>query len=418
MNKHIKFIASSLFAGIFLFLTFSVSANALTGKIIDVFGDKITVEMEGTGLFQAGEKIELNYMAGVMEMMIGSYEVVQVQKNVFIAKEISLVMAPSKEMNVTVIKAQGFGFDGPDPGAMEPPSRDPRFNNVAPQDYEIKYNDQEAVPDVKIQGEVVEVTGKDVRIQLTSSGDAQVGFAADLTYVTSAGLELPVGIWKVVSVNGREVTATTSDKSVEPREGMKALVYTVKEKVNVMEGLPSVEPVEEESLFNDRISSDTTAPLVPRAYPPEKEENLTLQQEIARGVERAGEEVAFKKFKKALVRRQGNSERMAARKLYSVGTSGRYWLGVEIAKNAHVIGQAFAAGPMGVRVLAVFSKSPAKKAGIEIADIIYEANGIIVTETGQFIDILNGSPNGKLKIKMQRNGKIIEKTVKLKKMRR
>ena len=61
-------------------------------------------------------------------------------------------------------------LDQPNPAGMEPPSMDPRFNNVSAEKYNIKYGAQE-VPDMKIQGEVIEVMGTDVRIKLTSPGD-------------------------------------------------------------------------------------------------------------------------------------------------------------------------------------------------------------------------------------------------------
>jgi len=107
-------------------------------------------------------------------------------------------------MSVTIAKVQEFTLNQPDPGVMEPSSKDVRFNNVHLEDGNIRHGVQE-VPDMKIQGEVVEVMGTDVRIKLTSHGDLKVGFVADLTYVTSSGIELPVGTWRVTSIDRREV---------------------------------------------------------------------------------------------------------------------------------------------------------------------------------------------------------------------
>ena len=368
----------------------TLSANEFAGEIIDVFGgNTTTIQIEGKHSLKVGNKIDLTYMAGVLPMMIGVYEITTVQGNVVLCKPVSVTIPPDKGMNVTIDKVQGFVLDQPDPGAMDHLSRDPRFTNERSENHEIKFNDQET-PDEKVQGDVIEVMGADVRIQLISSGDVQVGFAADLIYVTSAGMEIPVGTWKVTSVNNREVVAAASDKDVKPRAGMKALIYFQKEEVDAQESLSSDIVVDEDGFpeggnpFNDRASSNKMALLAPMAYLPGKEESPSLQKIVGGGVEEAGE-----------VR--------------------KYWLGVEIVDSLDASKQKYADFPFGVIVIAVMPGSVAQRGGLKKGDMIHRINGTGVNNGEHFVDLINRS-GGKIKVKIQRDGKKVKKTIILDRM--
>lgn len=77
-----------------------------------------------------------------------------------------------------------------------------------------------------IDGTVVSVQGDAVVIQLSSQGRPAAGDKVELIYVTSSGMELPVGTWKVQSVSGSTVTAGHVSSSASARKGLKARIHT------------------------------------------------------------------------------------------------------------------------------------------------------------------------------------------------
>ena len=102
------------------------AAVAADGQVLDVFNGKVTVQMAGEGDFQKGDRIDLSYMAGPMEMLIGQYEVIQTNGPIVFAREVSLSMPPIKDMKVRVVSAQPE-IIVPNTAAMDPVERDPRF---------------------------------------------------------------------------------------------------------------------------------------------------------------------------------------------------------------------------------------------------------------------------------------------------
>ena len=78
--------------------------------------------------------------------------------------------------------------------------------------------------DVEISGEVVEVSGADVRIRLSSGGAPREGWDADLFYVTTQGRELFVGTWKIIAVEGQECLARAGAGGRPARKGWKAVI--------------------------------------------------------------------------------------------------------------------------------------------------------------------------------------------------
>ena len=116
---------------VFMFLAAAapgLAANVLEGRVLDVFNGKVTLQLKAEELFQQGDRVDLSYMAGPMEMLIGQYEVIQTQGPVVFAKEISLSMPPIKDMAVRVVRvASTPAIVIPDNAAMDPAERDPRF---------------------------------------------------------------------------------------------------------------------------------------------------------------------------------------------------------------------------------------------------------------------------------------------------
>ena len=219
MNKHIKYRLIFLVTGIFIVSGFIGSAHAMPGKIIEVSGNELTIETGSSILFENGDRIEISYMAGLLEMMIGLYEVVEVEKDRINVREISATMPPSNNMEIIVTKATKQALEEPDPAAMLPPSEDLPF--IPEDEGEI------------FDGEVIDVMGTDVRIKLTSSGIARAGDLIDLIFQTSSGAEVPVGSWSISSINDREVIASALDTTTDPSIGMKAkIIPSQKRQIN------------------------------------------------------------------------------------------------------------------------------------------------------------------------------------------
>lgn len=115
-----------LLCGFLLFLTSSTFALERNGRVVQIKDNRVAVEVRGGNPFEAGQEIDLSYMAGLMEMLIGRYKVYKIKGNLFAAQAVSLSMPPSQDMNVRIVTTQK-GILTPDTGAMDPPERDPRF---------------------------------------------------------------------------------------------------------------------------------------------------------------------------------------------------------------------------------------------------------------------------------------------------
>lgn len=303
MNKVVIRSARSLLVFGLLSVAIPVlAAGVMEGRVLDVFNGKVTLQVTAEDSFRDGDLIELSYMAGPLEMLIGQYEVIQRQGLVVFAKEISLTMPPIKDMNVRVIRAgTAASMIVPDSGAMDPVERDPRF--------------LEANTGVKKESEV--------------PGPAQRDQAAPQ--------EEPV-----VEVLG-------------PDEGISvaALPSPGTEKISPAYSPPSPGLFGESPLFSPEA---TPGPVSPMPAP------------------------------------------------------GKYVLGIEIMNNNSIKGQVNTASPVGIRVVSVFPRSAAEKNGIKIGDVISVINKNPVEDIAHFIRTLNAS-GGKVVLEIQRNGKMIKKTV-------
>jgi len=197
--------------------------------------------------FGMGEKIEVSYMAGTLEMLIGKYEVTFSRMDMVLCKELFLSIPPEKGMTVLVYRTsqmiaidkpdpdatlppQKIVIDEPDPGAMLPPSEDPRFypENMGG-------NNENLIPEYNadiVEGEVVKVMGTDVYIKLSSHGEVKIGYTAKLTYITSLGDKIPIGTWKVHTLNEQEVVASAVNMEITPRVGTTALISPPQKKFN------------------------------------------------------------------------------------------------------------------------------------------------------------------------------------------
>jgi len=215
---------------IFTFILISTTClhAGSSGEITYTDNGMIRIEnLSDSTPFEMGEKIEVSYMAGILEMLIGKYEVIFSSENMVHCKELFLSIPPDKGMTILISRtSQMIEIDEPDPGAMLPPSEDPRFlpeNSGGSGIVQgLRYNAD------LVEGEVIEIMGKDVRIQLTTSGVVRVGYVADLVFQTLSGSELPVGKWSIIHINNREVVASPLEKTMTPCVGLKAKIMPPK----------------------------------------------------------------------------------------------------------------------------------------------------------------------------------------------
>ena len=98
------------------------------------------------------------------------------------------------------------------------------------------------------------------------------------------------------------------------------------------------------------------------------------------------------------------------------GTLQRAYLGVSIVEITEELAEAEGINEMsGVYVMAVSETGGAKSAGIKESDIILSINNISVNSNSQLLGIISQyRPGDMVKVKLQRDGKIIEKEVTLK----
>jgi hypothetical protein len=170
--------------------------------------------METTGKIQTDQEVEVTYMAGMTEMVVGRYRVGASMDPRFIAIEISNSIPPSPGMNVRLYLSQGSDEQPVIPG-LEKESR----------------------------GKVNFVSDQYVEIKMDPGNTASVGEVVSLVYLTSTNLELPVGDWEVVSVSGQTVLASEKNATGKAREGMLAVIR--RERPNIAEELGDVWEIED-----------------------------------------------------------------------------------------------------------------------------------------------------------------------------
>jgi hypothetical protein len=403
MFKKIVFFFLLTFFG-FATLVFAMSTD---GKIVDIFGKNVTVSFDGLNNFKARDKVDLSYMADTMEFLIGQYEITQVKGNVFIAKEVSSTMSPSKDMKVKIVPAQNFfeGF-GKKQNTSEEPSipvqeeKEEGFLDKLGQMFRLEESGSDN--NVPVEGEVVEVMGRDVKIRLTTDGTPKVGDAADLNYVTSGGKSLPVGTWQVKSVKGKEVIAAPLDGEGSPRKGLKAVIYKgdlQKKKAETSAASSSPWGVRADTT-NRNVAATATAT---RTYPVEQATVPVMPQNMPQALPPVYAD--FNSFQQAM---RNNQPFMIEQK---------WVLGVQI-RNAE--GTQWPDGTKflsGVYIENVIPNTPAQKAGLLPGDVILHVDNISVKNVPEFMYLLSVS-DGKVVLNIKRSpdlNKAIIKTVRLKK---
>ncbi|MBN1547104.1 MAG: hypothetical protein JW902_10630 [Syntrophaceae bacterium] len=110
--------------GLILLFPTSARADNFDAKIIDLKPPLVSIALQGNQSFNEGENVELSYMAGLMEILIGRYEITHIQNNVLTVRSISSAFYPPKDMQVMITKVGGNTRRpddmGPDPSAFDP----------------------------------------------------------------------------------------------------------------------------------------------------------------------------------------------------------------------------------------------------------------------------------------------------------
>jgi len=286
-----------LLINIFIFFLISTTClhAGLNGKIININDNQIEIAMDRDETsFKTGEKIEVSYMAGMLEMHIGVFELEKTWQNIVYANVISVDIPPSKGMNVIVSGLNKVVMKDPDPGAMLPPSEDPRSipENMGGDTGEMS----PAFNADMVEGEVVEVMGTDVRIKLTSSGVVRIGYVANLVYQTSSGSQLPVGSWSVTRINGGEVFASALDEIMKPRVGIKAnIMPSEKKKTDESEivTMPIKKTKKEDNPISKADKGESDLEKRARQGDPKAQNRLGMNYQKGRGVEQNYEKAYF-----------------------------------------------------------------------------------------------------------------------------
>lgn len=395
------FVLSFILMGI---LIPALYAQNIMGKVVDVFGKNVTVAVNGQNNFKAGNKIDLSYLADTMEFLIGQYEVTQVKGNVFIAKEISSSMPPSKEMTVRIVPSQNLNSMMKSSGQEAPVTEKPGQKDSLDQMGDLFIGSGKAESsDQKIEGEVIEVMGQDVRVKLLGQGNPQVGYAVDLFFETSTGTRLPVGNWQVKSVSGREVVAEPVDGEGLPRKGLKAVIYKAEaKKKKAAIPTPSasswVVPVETTNRMASNTYNATSTTLIPlgNAPIPQADDPMNLFPPVYHD---------FNSFQQAI----RNNQRVSIEQKWVLGVQIQNAEGKAWPNNTKFLS--------GVYVASVTPHTPAQKAGIQPGDIIFHVDNIPVQNVLEFLYLINAS-DGKVVLNIKRSPditKAIIKTVPLKK---
>lgn len=173
----------------------AVQSSHLEGLVMKCGRGEVSIKLESAANLSEGDRIELSTMAGVLEMMVGTYEVSSMGGGNIVAHVIHSNMPPSDGMKVKIWVMKALPIEG------------------------------EASDSSAIEGEVVEVSGTDVKIKLVSLARLpRTGDSVSLLYITSTGMEIEVGTWKVTGKEGDLIKAAVVESATSPRKGLKAFI--------------------------------------------------------------------------------------------------------------------------------------------------------------------------------------------------
>jgi hypothetical protein len=352
-------------------------APPVAAEIIDVFDNHVTVQVSGKLDFKKGDQVGLTYLAGKIEMFIGIYEIIQAKENVFVAKEVASSMPVSRGMKIQINPASSTAVvPAPEErtetatGAMEDESRDPR--SLTP-NQEVQKRDIEkpaaatVIPEIGIEGKVIEVLGDKVRVSFTSAQKPRTGFTVEISGRGEGGVSRLVGLWEVTDVRDNELLAKKQAADEEPCIGQAARIY-------------------------DMAAS-------PGAAMPANPASPALSEQKG---------IGFEEFQSMIASRGPRREQMSQRYKELKNARGkRSFLGIEALKNTDIVlSSRPGAEPVGLVVVGVCPGSPAEKAGFGVADVIIKVNGLAVNEPS-LLEMIVMKVSGTLHFELERDGQVM-----------
>jgi hypothetical protein len=77
-------------------------SHAESGEFTEASRHSVAVRVDGRTCFTVGQRIDITYMADLLEMLIGTYQVVEVKGQVLMLRSLRTAIPPSKGMKVNL----------------------------------------------------------------------------------------------------------------------------------------------------------------------------------------------------------------------------------------------------------------------------------------------------------------------------
>ncbi len=206
------------------------------GKVARVSGAHlITLELDLKHPFKVGDQLDLTYMAGMMPLPLGVFEVTSCQGKLVTVRPVTVMPDPRQGMQVIASirrpdaenKRIQKTITKEHPPALDVSGMGPEPSSRSPEELERSLR-METKPSGPVVGKVAEVQGTDIFVSVADGSEKAVrlGQIVELFYVTRSGQELFVGKWKVTSVTGGRVKAARYEAVGKPKMGLKAVIRT------------------------------------------------------------------------------------------------------------------------------------------------------------------------------------------------
>lgn len=201
-------------------------SNAVDAVVVAVDAAHVVeIETSMADFLQPGDRVEVEYQADLVPMILGVYEVSTVRGKRMTVRPLTLTSEPMPGMQVRMTR-KGGGQDRP---LGTPPVKTHEDQVYGHGDEASQagliFNDS-PVPEL-LTGTVNEVRGQDIVVVLPQGEGvhARPGQTVEAFLVLSSGKELSAGKWKVSAVEGDRAICVP-DGPVRPRKGLKAVIRT------------------------------------------------------------------------------------------------------------------------------------------------------------------------------------------------
>lgn len=201
-------------------------ATFATGRVVKAAPDAVTVRLDREDAFLPEPlRVELTSESGGLSFRIGAYSVQEARPPEFVLRPVDVSIAPSAGQTVSVSPVYWKVSDVPPTLAGDPktpPSRE--VPSVAGGRPDGPPPGPSAPGTKAILGKVTRVQEQNVWISCPDSCRPAIGARVELRYVTTSGLQLDVGTWKVESIRPEGVYAVPVNALSRPRVGLEAVI--------------------------------------------------------------------------------------------------------------------------------------------------------------------------------------------------